>query len=29
MTGPSRLIRVFHQQHLAQLWLDQLGGPLH
>jgi CheY-like chemotaxis protein len=28
VTGPSRLIRVFHRQHLAQLWLDQLGGPL-
>jgi hypothetical protein len=29
MAGPSRLIRVFHQQHLAQIWLDQLGGPVH
>jgi hypothetical protein len=29
MTGPSRLIRVFHRQDLAQHWLDQLAGPLH
>jgi hypothetical protein len=28
MTGPSRLIRVFHQERLAHLWLDQLDGPL-
>jgi hypothetical protein len=28
-TGPLPLIRVFHQQHVAQLWLDRLDGTLH
>jgi hypothetical protein len=28
ITGPSRLIRVFHRQDLAHHWLDQLDGPL-
>jgi hypothetical protein len=28
VTGPSRLVRVFHQQHVAQRWLDELGGTL-
>jgi hypothetical protein len=27
--GAARLVRVFRQQHQAQAWLDELGGPVH